>query len=413
MAREETEVEVKKLVEDVQKAFHEFKHENEKGQKASTEYLSKVEKEIADKDARHMAAIKAVEAKAQEQADKVEKLLNRVLAQTTNSGDDKKKAAEERLSAFDTVMRKGVEGLGHAEVSKLVEAKTLLKSDDTAGGYLAPPEYIADIIKAAVLVSPMRDLVTVRKTGRKSIQIPKRTTTAAAVWVAEQATRAETTNPAFGLVEVPTHEMTAECYISFEELEDSIFDLEQFITDEFSEQFGVSEGAAVVSGNGVGKPFGLTDAGQAVATTGTGGATIASASGAKGDAIITLFHAVKTPYAMRGSWILNRSSLGAVRKLVDSQSRYLWEPSPAPGNPSTILGAPYTEVPDMPSEGSNNLPIGFGDWKRAYVLVDRLSMAMLRDPYSKAGVGAVKFVGRRRVGGQVQLAEAVRFLKCA
>jgi HK97 family phage major capsid protein len=40
-------------------------------------------------------------------------------------------------------------------------------------------------------------------------------------------------------------------------------------------------------------------------------------------------------------------------------------------------------------------------------------MSVLRDPFTKASVGQVKFLARRRVGGQVVLAEALRLLKCA
>jgi HK97 family phage major capsid protein len=62
---------------------------------------------------------------------------------------------------------------------------------------------------------------------------------------------------------------------------------------------------------------------------------------------------------------------------------------------------------------SNAFPIAFGDFRRGYTMVDRISMAMLRDPYTKASQGQVKFVARRRVGGQVVLAEAIRVLKCS
>ena len=38
----------------------------------------------------------------------------------------------------------------------------------------------------------------------------------------------------------------------------------------------------------------------------------------------------------------------------------------------------------MPSEGANLYPIAYGDFKRAYTLVDRISMEMLRDRKSPA-----------------------------
>jgi HK97 family phage major capsid protein len=102
-----------------------------------------------------------------------------------------------------------------------------------------------------------------------------------------------------------------------------------------------------------------------------------------------------------------------VRKLQDSQKRYLWEPSPAAGLPRPSSARRYTETPDMDNEGSGKFPMAVGDWKRAYTLLDRVQMAVVRDELTKASVGQVKFVARRRVGGKVVLANAARLLKCA
>jgi HK97 family phage major capsid protein len=260
----------------------------------------------------------------------------------------------------------------------------------------------------------------VRPTSQRSIQQPKRTGTSSAAWVGEVATRVESTNPAYGMVEIPTHEMTAEHYVSFAELEDSVFDVEGELRQEFAEQFAKAEGAAVVSGNGVGKPFGFL---SSTALTGAGkytpSGTAANIAGAaagnagQGDSLISLYHAVPTAYAQNGKWALNRVSLGAVRKLKDTTGSYLWQPGVANGMPPTILGSPYVECPDMPDEGSNTFPVAYGDFSRAYEIIDRIAMAVVRDDYTQASKGLVKFVARRRVGGALLLSEAIRLLKCA
>jgi HK97 family phage major capsid protein len=108
---------------------------------------------------------------------------------------------------------------------------------------------------------------------------------------------------------------------------------------------------------------------------------------------------------------LNRFTLGAVRKLKDANDSYIWQPGLSAGVANTILGAPYVEVPDMPDVAAAAFPIAFGDWRRAYVIVDRIAMSVLRDPFTRGSQGQVKFLARRRVGGQVVLAEAVRKLK--
>jgi HK97 family phage major capsid protein len=316
--------------------------------------------------------------------------------------------------AYDRFLRKG------AEMLSADERKVLTVANDTTGGYLAPPTYEQSIVKAIVLVSPFRGIVTTQQIGTGELLQPKRTQTAAAQWVSEIGTRSETQNPAWGLMKIPVHELMAEARISMANLEDSAFNLEAEITQEFAEQFGVSEGAAVASGNGVNKPLGFLDANAAgpgvpIAYTISGStATIAGASGVEGDGLINLFHAVKTGYAANGRWVLNRASLGKVRLLKDTNGRFLWDPGLGLGAaPPTILGAPYTEMPDMPNEGAGAFPIAFGDWKRAYKLVDRIDMSIVRDPYTIANVGQVKFFARRRTGGQVVLGEAIRLLKCS
>jgi HK97 family phage major capsid protein len=317
-----------------------------------------------------------------------------------------------REKAFRKFIREGGNGLGPEEV------KVLTQGTDTQGGYLGTPAtFVAEVIKAEVLFSPVRSIVTVRQMGAAELQQPKRTGTASATRVGETQTRAPTGDPTWGMVKLSAPEMYAECRATLMQIEDSAFDMEALLRDEFAEQFGVLEGSEVISGNGVNKCLGILDANAAgvgvpIAFTVSGAAaTIKGASGAEGDGVVNLFHAVKTAYAVNGRWILNRASLGKVRLLKDTTGQYLWQPGLVPGNPNSILGSPYTECPDMPDEGANTFPIAFGDWRRAYVISERIDMQVLRDPYSVKG--QVVFNGRRRVGGQVVLGEAIRLLKCS
>ena len=74
---------------------------------------------------------------------------------------------------------------------------------------------------------------------------------------------------------------------------------------------------------------------------------------------------------------------------------------------NTILGHPYVEATDMPNVGSGTFPIIFGDFQRGYLIVDRVALAVLRDPFTQATTGNVRYIARRRVGGQVVQAEAL------
>jgi HK97 family phage major capsid protein len=62
----------------------------------------------------------------------------------------------------------------------------------------------------------------------------------------------------------------------------------------------------------------------------------------------------------------------------------------------------------MPAIGGSAKPIAFGDFARAYTIVDRVNVSIMRDPFSQATSGNIRYVARKRVGGAVVLAEAIQ-----
>ena len=174
---------------------------------------------------------------------------------------------------------------------------------------------------------------------------------------------------------------------------------------DFAEEFGRLEGLAFISGNGVKKPEGFMSH-PAVLATPNGHATQLQADG-----LISLMHALPEFYRSRGTWAMNGGTIGEVRKLKATSGEYLWRDSLAESNPPTILGRPVVESNDMPNVGAGAFPVAFGDFSQAYRIVDRITLAVLRDPYSVATRGLVRFHARRRVGGQTVKAEAIRKLQ--
>ena len=133
------------------------------------------------------------------------------------------------------------------------------------------------------------------------------------------------------------------------------------------------------------------------------------------DSLISLVHNIKSEYGKNGVFVFNRSTLAAIRKLKDTAGQYVFQAgmSLQGGATNTILGYPYIEASDMPSVGAGAYPVAFGDFSRAYMIVDRVALAVLRDPFTQATTGNVRYIARRRVGGQVVQAEAINKLKIA
>jgi HK97 family phage major capsid protein len=297
-----------------------------------------------------------------------------------------------------------------------MEQKVLAIRDESLGGVLAPPDFVAGVVKGIIQFSPIRQIATVRPTSRTSIQYAKRSGNFAAQWASEQSTRTETTGRTYGLDEVGTDELYARVLISNWDLEDPVVDLESIITEDMSEQFAKSEGAAFVTGDGVGgKPEGiLTNSDVQNSAVLNGGAAFANADG-----IIKLAFSVKEQYWQNARFLLNRFSLRDLRVLKDTQGNYLWQPTAdgthgvSTGLPATLYGYPYTIAVDFPTAAANVYTVAFGDFSKAYWVVDRVNLALLRDPFTQASAGAVVLHARKRVGGQVVLPEAINVLKMA
>lgn len=309
---------------------------------------------------------------------------------------------EERAALVPEVTKDG------AFNAKRLDLKALNLTDDTLGGFFVLPEVVQDeIIRNVVLISPVRGLARVMQTSSNNLKIPVLTSPTAAAWVSETGTRSVSANPQFGMKDIPTHEMYALMLFSRQLIEDAFFDMEKEMAFEFSQQFAKLEGAAFVSGTGVGQPLGLLNDPNLVNFQ-----TAASATLAPDDLIGAFFNYPAFSYYMpQSTWVMNLKTLGVIRKFKDSQNRYLWEPGLPNGNPATILDRPYVVVPDMPDIASGALAVAFGDFQRGYRIVDRTQIAVQRLEELYATSAQIGVLAYKRVGGQTVLSEALHGVK--
>ena len=395
--------EVKEAIDGMVTAFEEFKATNEsrlaeleKKDSADVLYDEKIAKIEADMDKfedinQKLTLAQQEQKKYGEKLESFETMLKRPEANLSTNDIDTK------LQVFDKWVRKGDEGLDD------MEKKALTVSDDTQAGYLAPPEYVNELIRQTE-ITPFRSVARVRTTSSKSVQIPSRTATFTAQWVAETGSRSETTGYTTALEEIPTHEIYALVDISTQQLDDSAFNMEAEMQQEFATQFAQKEGNSFILGDAVGKPEGVIT-NSSVGTTNSGSGTLLT-----GDGLIELVHAIKSDYGQNATFMFNRTTLGAIRKLKDSAGQYVFQAGMmlTAGVPNSVLGYPYVEAPDLADVGSSAKPVIFGDFSRGYMVVDRVNLSVLRDPFTQATSGNVRYVARRRVGGQVIQPVALR-----
>lgn len=307
--------------------------------------------------------------------------------------------AEQR--AFNNFARTGVERMQPDEV------RALSVSTDTAGGYLAPEQFVTELDRNLVLFSPIRSVARVTPASAGQIVLPRRTGSITATWGSELAPSTGT-QPAYDQQKITVFEL--KCYVDVSNtlLEDSAFNLENELAFDFAEEFGRAESAAFIKGDGTAKPKGIINDPNVPAMD-TDGEDLSA------DHLIDLMHDLPSAYAARAVWAMNRSTMGKVRKLKNLSGDYLWQDALAAGNPPTILGRPVVEMPDMDDPTADAAgtatPIIFGDFSVGFRIFDRVNLSVLRDPYTQQVNGLVRFHARRRVGGGVTKPEAFRFLK--
>jgi HK97 family phage major capsid protein len=284
-------------------------------------------------------------------------------------------------------------------------------STTTAGGYTIVQQYIKELILTTLTeMNPIRQYARVLQTGTNSVRIPTRVALTsinlAADEITTERTSTETATP-FSYKDITVYEYYAMVDISRDLLEDSEFDLEAEIRSDIAEQLAYQEGKDFITGT---TPVGILLSPPGGNCTGTGTSANWPATN-PGDKIWDVYFALKEPYASRGAWALARATLGSIRKFKTSDGAYLW--SPGFGSvPNSICGAPYFLCKDWNVAGASKYIMAFADWKKAYVIVDRIGMSIVRDDLTRATYNTVRYIARYRVGGSPLVAEAIQFLQC-
>jgi HK97 family phage major capsid protein len=396
------------VLADLQKAWHDFKAEH-------TIQIDELKKGRAD------PLVEARVTKVDEAVSTLQSQMNELAVKAAafemgGNGKQIDKDVQAHSKAFNAWFRKGIDaGLRDLEV----QAKLTTQSDPD-GGFIVPSEMEAGIDRVLGTMSAVRSLATVRSIGAASYKKLVNLGGTTSGWVGETASRAETNTPALSGLDFPAMELYAQPAATQTMLDDASFNIESWLADEVAIEFAEEEGAAFVTGNGVGKPRGLLSYPMVANTSYAWGKVGFLVSGAAADFhatlplgnVIDLVHSLKRGYRQNARFLMNDLTVSRVRKFKDGTSgEYLWVPSTQLGVPSTLMGYAVETDDNMPDVGANAFPVLFGDFRRAYLVVDRVGIRVLRDPFTSKP--NVLFYTTKRVGGGIQNFEAIKALKCS
>ncbi|MEA4926398.1 MAG: phage major capsid protein [Syntrophomonadaceae bacterium] len=307
------------------------------------------------------------------------------------------RASDEYKRAFWNAMRSKTAGY---EVLNALQVGT-----DSEGGYLVPDEFERTLVEALQEENIFRTMAKIIQTASGDRKIPVVASKGTASWVDEEGAIPES-DDAFGQVSIGAYKLATMIKVSEELLNDSVFNLESYIAREFARRIGAKEEESFFIGNGTGKPTGIFNA--------TGGAelgvTAASATAITVDEIMDLFYSLKSPYRKNAVFVMNDSTVKAIRKLKDGNGQYLWQPSISAGQPDTILNRPVKTSAYVPAIAAGAKTIAFGDFGY-YWIADRQGRSFQRLNELYAATGQVGFKATQRVDGKLILSEAIKVLK--
>ncbi len=381
---------VKALIEDQGKAFEAFKAEND----ANLKDIRKGQEDVVRAD-----KVERINKDLGDLTAAIDDANTKLAALQIGGGNEQVKAKGEYAKAFDRFFRKGDEaGLEAALAAGPQAAMNVGTPED--GGYTAPIEWDRTIVDALKIVSPMRSIATVQTiSGRGFTKLYNDRATASG-WVGETAARPETVAAKFQQVTFETGEIYANPAATQRLLDDSEVNIESWLAGEVETEFAYQEGIAFVSGDGVNKPKGLLT--YTAGNSHPWGAIPSVGSGSVGelttDGLIDLVYDLPSERTPNARFTMNRKTQGEIRKLKDGQGNYIWQPGLVAGQPATVLGFPVTEMAAMPDIAAGSIPVVFGDFT-GYLVVDRMGIRILRDPYSNKPF--VQFYTTKRVGGGV------------
>ncbi len=389
---------------DVAGAFDEFMEAFEEFKSTNDERLEQVEKRVS------------TDVVTEEKLARLNKTMDQIVAKSArpplSGGAPGSVAGLQHKSAFDTYMRKG-----DAANLRALEEKALSVGSDPDGGYLVPSETESAVMRSLKDISPIRAIAGIRQVSGTSFKKPFSISGPGTGWVGESAARPETTSPSLAELTFPTMELYAMPAATSTLLDDAAVNVDEWIAEEVRIAFAQQEGTAFVSGDGINKPKGFLSYAKVANDSWTWGNLGYVATGVDGgfavtnpsDNLIDLIYSVKSGYRGNAHWVMNRSTQAQIRKIKDVDGNYIWQPGTKLGEASTLMHFPITESEDMPDIASNSSSIAFGDFGRGYLIVDRIGLRVLRDPYSSKPY--VLFYTTKRVGGGVQDFDAIKLMK--
>lgn len=320
------------------------------------------------------------------------------------AGGSSEPVKTEQHRAFEAFIRSGFTGSGLVRATDDLEKRAQGVATNAAGGFLVPDDFRAGIIRAIKTFGGIEALVQTLPTNTGTdLSYPTVDDTGNVGELIGENTAVTEQDVIVGNKVLKAFKWSSKLVrVSNELLQDEEYNLETELGSLLGERIGRVQAPFWITGTGVNQPEGiLTNKAASVTTVGGATTTLGNAAQAQ-DLLIDLELSLDEGYLANATYLMRRSTLGAVRKIRDADGRAIWQPSMTAGEPATINGYPVRTDTGMPAMAAGAKIIAFGDLRRAYVIRQVRAVAIRRLNERYAEFDQAGFIGFTRADGQVQ-----------
>lgn len=263
------------------------------------------------------------------------------------------------------------------------------------GGYTVATEFSRQLIEAMKATGSVRSVASnIRTSTGAQMLFPTTDATAEEGELLAQNTTAAVLETTFGQASLDVYKYSSKSIaLPFELLQDSMFDIEAYIQNLLRLRLGRIQDRHHVLGTGTSQPRGVVTA-STVGKTGTTGQTTSVIY----EDLVDLEHSIDPAYRANCRYMMNDSTLKALRKIKDSQNRPIFVPGYETGNPGgapdRLLGREIVINQYMAAMAANAKSILFGDFSK-FLIRDVMDVTLFRMTDSaftlKGQVGFVAF----------------------
>jgi HK97 family phage major capsid protein len=302
----------------------------------------------------------------------------------------------------------------------VADLKALSEGTDTLGGYLVPPEFIDQIIKRRPQAATLMNLVRTIPTIRDRVVWPRVDYTTDDIydspiriqWPGEGGSTAAEQDINWGQTQIDVNTGLYQIEVSRDILEDTPQTLEAVLTSFGRTAYDLGMENVILTGSGVGRPFGILfnpGASLQPPTVNIGNPTTAAS-------LISFIYGLAPQYQANASVLMNSTAMATYGQIQDTSGSFVMglvsrQSGLADRRVMALLGFPINVSAFMPSPGSANQTVVYGDFEEAYTLVSRKVLSI--ETYGQGDKEMVKanrlgYNFRFRAGGAITQGRALR-----